>query len=154
MARNVERITRRVGGRTYAIARNRWDNWYGYAGSRRVASFGAPAHGTQEQEAREWLAAQGAETPPPQPAAEPLARIHWLRLARRWADLRWCWHEVEDDGHVDLTQRPDLCVDAMAEHWGLEDPTQGWGVRTLDRDAIERLRQRIVSVWIAGGGSD
>jgi hypothetical protein len=37
------------------IARNAWDNWYGYEGTRRVISFANTSQGTQEQHATAWL---------------------------------------------------------------------------------------------------
>jgi hypothetical protein len=50
------------------IAQNRYDNWYGYLGTRRVIAFGRDAQGSAEQHAQEWL-------------ADPEARAYSLLLA-------------------------------------------------------------------------
>lgn len=37
------------------IHRNKWGNWYGYEGRRKVASFSESAELTQERAAQTWL---------------------------------------------------------------------------------------------------
>jgi len=37
------------------IKQNRWDNWYGYVGTRRVIAFGNTPEGTAEDNAKAWL---------------------------------------------------------------------------------------------------
>lgn len=37
------------------IKQNRWDNWYGYVGTRRVIAFGITPEGTAEDNAKAWL---------------------------------------------------------------------------------------------------
>lgn len=37
------------------IKKNRYDNWYGYLGTRKVISFFNSREATQEQQAHEWL---------------------------------------------------------------------------------------------------
>jgi hypothetical protein len=37
------------------IRQNRYDNWYGYEGSKRVIAFFNDSQGTQEEHARDWL---------------------------------------------------------------------------------------------------
>jgi len=38
------------------IRQNRYDNWYGYLGARRVRAFGNTPEETAEQQAARWLA--------------------------------------------------------------------------------------------------
>jgi len=42
------------------IRQNRYDNWYGYEGGRKVASFFNDAQGTQEEHANRWLRGEPA----------------------------------------------------------------------------------------------
>ncbi len=46
----------------YRIRENRWGNWYGYAGRKRVEMFFASPEKSQEQSAREWLFERNALT--------------------------------------------------------------------------------------------
>jgi hypothetical protein len=40
---------------TPRIRKNRYDNWYGYVGRKRVVMFSNSTTQTQEQQAEEWL---------------------------------------------------------------------------------------------------
>lgn len=46
------------------IRENRWGNWYGYAGRRRVAAFTSDSQFTAEQRARQWLGDKRPILPP------------------------------------------------------------------------------------------
>ena len=47
-----------------SIKQNAWDNWYGYIGNRKVASFFNTPTETQEQQAKRWLQEQSAYLTP------------------------------------------------------------------------------------------
>jgi hypothetical protein len=66
------------GEKTYRIRRNRYGNWYGYEGNRRVELFFATPYETQEEQAIAWLKAKQSEQgifPAPNPA--PSFPIGW-----------------------------------------------------------------------------
>jgi len=41
------------------IRQNRFDNWYGYVGTRRVEAFGNSPTGSAEENAKAWLEGMG-----------------------------------------------------------------------------------------------
>lgn len=58
------------------IKENRYGNWYGYLGTRRVESFFNDSQGSQEDHAKEWLARQNAPTS--EPDGSPLGTRYTL----------------------------------------------------------------------------
>jgi hypothetical protein len=45
----------------FSVKCNQWDNWYGYAGGRRVEAFANDSQGSQEQHAHAWVLARYRE---------------------------------------------------------------------------------------------
>ncbi len=60
-ARREALINTRVPGGKAKVRQNAWGNWRGYIGGKNVMEFCDRADKTAEQEARQWLAAQGGE---------------------------------------------------------------------------------------------
>lgn len=109
------------------IRQNRYDNWYGYEGKRRVEMFGNDAQGTAEEHARAWL---GADPKAPhvyrpdhntecltcdEPAsAHARPGIHWIPApARPFRSA--CGASLLGPGDVGITSRASVtCPECLA----------------------------------------
>jgi hypothetical protein len=72
-----------------------------------------------------------------------LTRKQWVLFAHRYAMARWFWDDADEDinTRADMgEERPDEFIDRMAEHWGLQDPSEPWASSAYDQKRVDAIR--------------